>query len=237
MPWECDDVSLHDVAGAEACACAHARVTRGRARARGRGPPGASERRGLTGAAAAQESASSARSCEAELGELALSASAALRNVGRCALWALIVWELLAQSALSALVVALSPLLRGMSTSSAAPRPGRARPASALSRRQSPASCEMRMQASDRRLVLCAPSPVSPASALRCACSHQRVSGPPAAGAIDRFGTVTQAAWSPWVLLKAIPGISAALPLRANPKLRAQLAEHSLLYRLFQYLL
>ena len=152
--------------------------------------------------------------------------------MGRCALWALIVWELLAQSALSALVVALSPLLRGMSTSSAGPLrpclPGFSTPSPPVI-----CSCEMRVQASGLA------RPALSAQPWRCALRgvFRRVSGAPAAGAMDRFGTVTQAAWSPWVLLKAIPGISAALPLRANPKLRAQLAEHSLLYRLFQYLL
>ena len=60
---------------------------------------------------------------------------------------------------------------------------------------------------------------------------------PVCAGAWNRFGAVTQTATTPWVLLKAIPGISTMLPLRRKPRLRAQLAEHSLLYRLFQYLL
>ena len=48
-----------------------------------------------------------------------MSAGAVLRSVGRCALWVLIACELAAQAALSALVVALSPLLRGISMSSA----------------------------------------------------------------------------------------------------------------------
>ncbi|KAK9819058.1 hypothetical protein WJX81_001935 [Elliptochloris bilobata] len=120
-----------------------------------------------------QESAASARSCDSELGDLAVSLGAVLRNMGRCALWVLIACELAAQAALSALIVALSPLLRGMTTASA----------------------------------------------------------------WNRFGAVTQTAVTPWVLLKAIPGISATLPLRRKPRLRAQLAEHSLLYRFFQFLL
>ena len=66
-----------------------------------------------------QESAASARSCDSELGELAVSAGAVLRSMGRCALWVLIACELAAQAALSALVVALSPLLRGISVTSA----------------------------------------------------------------------------------------------------------------------
>ena len=58
------------------------------------------------------------------------------------------------------------------------------------------------------------------------------------AGALNRFGAVTNTAIQPWVLLKAIPGISAALPLRAaKPELRKKLTEYSLLYRLFQYVL
>ena len=67
----------------------------------------------------AQESAASARSCDSELGELAVSAGAVARSVGRCALWVLIAAELAAHAGLSALVVALSPLLRGISVSSA----------------------------------------------------------------------------------------------------------------------
>ena len=48
-----------------------------------------------------------------------MSAGAVARSVGRCALWVLIAGELAAQAALSALVVALSPLLRGISVTSA----------------------------------------------------------------------------------------------------------------------
>ena len=61
----------------------------------------------------------SARSCDHELGELAVSAGAVLRNVGRCALWVLIACELAVQALISALLILVSPALRNMSTKSA----------------------------------------------------------------------------------------------------------------------
>ena len=61
----------------------------------------------------------SARSCDHELGELAVSVGAVLRNVGRCVLWVLIACELAVQALISALLILVSPALRNMSTKSA----------------------------------------------------------------------------------------------------------------------
>lgn len=61
----------------------------------------------------------SARSCDHELGELAVSVGAVLRNMGRCVLWVLIACELAVQALISALLILVSPALRNMSTKSA----------------------------------------------------------------------------------------------------------------------
>lgn len=54
----------------------------------------------------------SARSCDHELGELAVSVGAVLRNMGRCVLWVLIACELAVQALISALLILVSPALR-----------------------------------------------------------------------------------------------------------------------------
>lgn len=61
----------------------------------------------------------SARSCDHELGELAVCVGAVLRNMGRCVLWVLIACELAVQALISALLILVSPALRNMSTKSA----------------------------------------------------------------------------------------------------------------------
>jgi hypothetical protein len=58
-----------------------------------------------------------------------------------------------------------------------------------------------------------------------------------AAGAWQRFGSVSQSAVSPALLLKTIPAVSSFVAIRRRPQLQKQLSEYSLVYRIFQFLL
>ena len=56
-------------------------------------------------------------------------------------------------------------------------------------------------------------------------------------GAWERFGSVSQSAVAPSLLLKTIPAVSNFVSIQRHPKLQRQLQEFSIVYRLFQFLL